>query len=135
MSKQRKNVKRICRLKEVSQDKLDKLYLKIPFPCIDCQHDCKGMVSDIEDCPNRVQRESINELIEMIKEEQVDLIRLCDTYDIKFDYLLRMLRGEEILCYKYYWIIKNRLHMVKDSEEINKEYNTLYNHKEVGVGV
>lgn len=99
------------RLRYVSEDKMNKLYQNVSFPCVQCKFDCKNMVSDIEDCENREYRESINEIIEMIKEQNVNLIRFAEDYNLKLNILLDMLRGNMILNYKYYTCICHRLHL------------------------
>lgn len=107
------------RLRYVSEDKMNKLYQHINAPCLECMHDCKNIVSDIEDCKNREQREDVNELIEMIKEQNVNLIKFAKDYNLKLDILLDMLRCNTILNYKYYKCICHRLHL-KGHDEYEK---------------
>lgn len=114
-----KGVKIHYRLRYVSEDKINKLYQRISYPCIQCMHDCKNCVGDTEDCVNREQREDLNEIVEMIKSEKVNLIRFVDDYNLKLDILLDMLRGNKILSYKYYKCICHRLHL-KGYDEYEK---------------
>ena len=123
----KKGTKHKCRLKEISEEKLDKLYSHINHCCINCINDCKNQKSDVEICENRVQGESLNEIIELIQDEGINLIRFCEDYNLKLEYLLKMLKGKQILSYKYYICIQDRLHNIKDSCEINKEYKEMSN--------
>jgi len=107
------------RLRNVSDDKINKLYKNINYPCIQCMHDCKNCINDTEDCANREQREDLNEIIEMIRDEKINLIRFAEDYNLKFDVLLNMLRANEILNYKYYKCICHRLHL-KGYDEYEK---------------
>lgn len=118
----KKGTKHKCRIKEVSEDKLNKLYYHTNSCCIECINDCKNQKSDTEVCENRVQGESLNELIDLIKEENINLVRFCEDYNLKLEYLLKMLKGDMILSYKYYICIQDRLHKVYNHEEANKIY-------------
>lgn len=114
-----------CRLREINEDKLNKLYLHVNNNCINCINDCKNQKSDTEICENRIQGESLNELIEIINDENINLIRFCEDYNLKLEYLLKMLKGNQILSYKYYICIQDRLHNIPDSCEINKKYEEM----------
>lgn len=122
MGRSTKGLKHNCRLHHVKEDKLDKLYFHINNCCVNCINDCKNFKMDTEVCENRIQGESLNELIELIQEENINLLRFCEDYNLKLEYLLKMLKGDNILKYKYYICLQDRLHNVKNNEQINQEY-------------
>lgn len=88
-------------------------------------HDCKNEINEQERCKNRQSREDINEISNMLKEENVNLYKLCTNYNLKLYILMDALRGNRLLPYKYYICLMDRLHLVKNSDEINNEYQQL----------
>lgn len=122
VGKQDKGTKYFCRTRKVSPQKLEKLYKGVNDQCRNCMYDCKNEVNVDIECVNKKTRPDINEISEMLKEENVNLNRLCNDYNLKLYILMDMLRGNKDLSYKYYTCLMDRLHLVKDSDEINKEY-------------
>ena len=122
MKKGEKHIKHLCRLKNIEQEQIDRLYYDIPHNCIDCIHDCKGEFSDIENCKNREIRENLNEIIDMVNLQKVSLKNFCKIYsekfkcELKLNILLEMLKAEKILDFKYYTILATRLHIKKYDE-------------------
>ena len=122
MKKGEKHIKHLCRLKNVEQEQLDKLYYDIPHNCINCIHDCKGEIDNVEECKNKETKEDLNEIIDMVNLQKVSLKNFCKTYGEKFEcelnlkILLEMLKGDKILSYKYYTILATRLHIKKYDE-------------------
>jgi hypothetical protein len=122
MKKGEKHIKHLCRLKNIEQEQLDKLYYDIPHNCVDCIHDCKGDFGNIDNCQNREIRENLNEIIDMVNLQKVSLKNFCKTYsekfgcELKLNILLEMLKAEKILDYKYYTILATRLHIKKYDE-------------------
>lgn len=125
MGKQDKGTKYFCRTRKVSPQKLEKLYKGINEQCRDCMYDCKNEVNADIKCVNRKIRPDINEISEMLKEENVNLNKLCEIYNLKLYILMDMLRSNKILSYKYFLCIYDRLHLVKDHDEINQEYQQM----------
>jgi hypothetical protein len=114
-----------CRVRLVTEEKLLKLYKNTDQECVDCMYDCKNEIEPNKDCINKKVRMELNEIITLLKEENVNMKKLCDSYGLKLYILIEMLRGNLILNFKYYTAILDRLHMVKNSEEINKEYQQM----------
>ena len=102
-----KTQKHKCKLKYVTESKLNKLYAGINENCINCKYDCKNEC-DLK-CNDKRYRESVNEIIDLLKENNVNLLRLCEDYGLKLNILLEMLQGNMILNYKYYTVINSRI--------------------------
>jgi hypothetical protein len=133
VSKSDKGVKYHCRVREVSEDKLEKLYKDTNEQCRDCMYDCKNEIQVNMHCINKKDRLNVNELNRLLKEENVNLQKFCEDYNLKLYILIEMLRGNQDLKFKYYTCIMDRLHMVKDGIQMNNEYQILA--RKTGVGI
>jgi hypothetical protein len=133
VGKQDKGMKYNCRVREVSNDKLEKLYKNINRQCQNCIYDCKNAVDENVNCNNKNTGLDINEINRLLREENVNLSRLCDNYSLKLYIMLDMLRGNRFLQLKYYTCLMDRLHMVKDGTQMNNEYQMLV--RKAGVGI
>jgi hypothetical protein len=118
------------RLRNVPVEKIDKLYIGINSNCKACKHDCKNSVSDSEKCVNREIREDINEIIDMIRGNKLNLITLCEDYNLKLNIILDMLRAKQILSFKYYKCIMLKLNLIEEYDEFEK-YKGLFNNDEL----
>jgi hypothetical protein len=101
------------RLKMVSEETLDILYGKLPLICRGCCFNCDctetiGM-KDSDNCINYKQAYELNEIVEMLKEANVNLERLAKNYGLKIKYLRKMLKGEQLLPWKYYSVVMDTL--------------------------
>lgn len=104
------------RVRKIRCDTLEKLNKNIPLICQRCCNDCKGCIKDLAVCINYSEAISTNDLIEKLKEQNVDLDRFCDDYSLKKEYLLEMLKGHDFLMYKYYVCLCKRLHIEEFDE-------------------
>lgn len=117
-----KHSKHICRIKNVEQEQLDKLYEEINYPCIGCKHDCKNLVSDVDDCPNREMKYELNHLIDLLNEENVNLKRFVKDYNLKLNILLDILKGKRIMSYKYETCIAHRTRLSDEYEKYKSRF-------------
>jgi hypothetical protein len=123
MTKVAKGIKYHCRVRKIRQEKIDKLYEKVNLQCQNCIHDCKNEVDNYNKCVNKKDAKySLNEIIELLKDENINLLKLCNDNSLKLNILIEMLRSNKILSYKYYTVIMNRIGLVKNELEINSEY-------------
>lgn len=101
------------RLKKVGEEALDILYGKLPYLCRSCCFNCDCpqsiMINDTDNCNNYKVAYELNEIIEMLKEQNVNLQRLSEDYGLKIKYLRKMLKGEVLISWKYYSVIMDRL--------------------------
>ena len=101
------------RLKIVSEENLDILYGKLPTLCRGCCFNCGCTetlsMKDSDNCINYKEAYELNEIISMLKEQNVNLERLSDNYGLKIRYLRKMLKGEQLMSWKYYSVLLDRL--------------------------
>ena len=101
------------RLKMVSEETLDILYGKLPTLCRGCCYhaSCSETVcmKDSDNCINYKEAYELNEIITMLKEQNINLQRLSENYGLKIRYLRKFLKGELLIPYKYYSVIMDRL--------------------------
>lgn len=76
--------------------------------CFSCIHDCKQQ-QPIEYCENFKQGYTRKEYLQMIREDNIDLKRLCDKHRVSYNFMMKMLNGEKHLAYKYRMILNSRL--------------------------
>lgn len=127
MCKSKKGKKISNRIRKVSEKTLFKLYNNLPFRCQSCCYNanCDYMehfMDDTMDCDNHERAFELNELIEMIKEQNINLEAFCDKYNLKIEFLKEMLRGKMLFNYKYYVSLLTRLH-IKGFDEFDKYEN------------
>ncbi len=121
MYKSKKGKKISNRIRKVSEKTLFKLYNNLPFRCQSCCYNANcdymsNFMNDTMDCENHERAFELNELIEMIKEQNINLEAFCDKYNLKIEFLKEMLRGKILMNYKYYVSLCTRLH-VKEYDE------------------
>jgi len=93
---------------------------KIKNPnCINCQFDCPDFVSG--DCENYKVGRNINEYVEIIRNENVNLHRLCDKFSLKHSVLIESLKNKRRLNFKYRSALENYLY--ESNEWIDWERN------------
>ena len=108
------------RLRKVSQEKVNKLYEKCPFECSTCVYckDCAKVESmdDTMSCDLYDRMHDLNDLIEMIREQNVNLDAFCEKNGLKKEFLLDMLRAKMMWDFKYYNYLIKRLHIIEDED-------------------
>lgn len=126
------------RVRKIRCDTLEKLNKTLNLPCKTCCNDCKNHNDSLK-CINYSQAIETNDLIEMLKEQNVDLDAFCDKYILKKEFLLEMLKGHMCLKYKYYICLCTRLHVESFCEfdkykslfEIDEDDNTEYENNKI----
>lgn len=76
--------------------------------CLDCENDCKRK-SNVTECINYNKGYTIDEYNEMIREQNVNIRRLCKENNLKLYIMLDMLKGQKIFKYKYRKILESRI--------------------------
>ena len=115
----KKNAKRYCRIEKILDKKIKLLY-KDNKNCKDCKFGCLGQFQGKE-CLNKEVEYTINQVIEMLNDDEVDLLAFAEKQGLKFDILLDAIRGNSVLNYKYYVKLIERLYP-KETEEFEKYY-------------
>lgn len=76
--------------------------------CYSCIHDCKQQ-EPIEICENFVKGYNRHEYIQMIRDENVDLKKLCNKHGLSYNYMMKMLDGKIHMKHKYRMVLNSRL--------------------------
>jgi len=124
------------RIHKVREDTLYNLYYKLPHLCATCCYNsnCPHMenVSDIPNCDNFKESINLNDIISMMKEQNINIDSFCEKYNVKKEYFKEMIKGKMLMSYKYYIAILTRLHVeemdefhIYKSRFLNNENNTL----------
>lgn len=77
--------------------------------CVTCINDCKR-ISNINHCDNYHKAKEVSEYIEIIKDLNVNLKRLCNEKKLKYHILLDMLNCKRLFLYKYRYILEQKLY-------------------------
>ena len=144
----RKGVKLNNRIRKIREDTLFNLYFKIPHLCASCCYNsnCPHLenMSDVVDCDNYKEAIELNDLILMMREQNINIDSFCEKYRVKKDFFVLMIKGKMLMSYKYYVALTTRLHIPEmdefyvynerfDKEIINNEYNTLESEVQIDV--
>jgi hypothetical protein len=81
--------------------------------CYACIHDCKE-IEPITKCENFIKGYTRQQYSAMIREDNVDVKRLCDKKRLSYNYMMRMLNGKMHLKYKYRLALNSRLGEVEE---------------------
>ena len=73
--------------------------------CTTCIHDCNLTDEDFNECVNFEKGYTCEEYWNLLKEHNINIKRMCDTYSLKRNYLYQMLNGKLRMKYKYATII------------------------------
>lgn len=95
--------------------------------CAICIYGCKDMTKADIPCENLTLGLTLEEILEEIKNQNVNLRRLAKQYYLKYPKLMDMLHGKMDMHYKYRVAIMNRL-------QENPEYEKYYERFEVEDG-
>lgn len=76
--------------------------------CLSCINDCKR-VSNIKECENFSLGTTLSEFKDEIRNQNVNLKRLCKENGLKYWVLMQMLNGKREFTYKYRMILEGRL--------------------------
>lgn len=76
--------------------------------CYACVHDCKQQ-QPIEYCDNFKQGYTRKEYAAMIREQNVDLKKLCDKKRLSYNFMMKMLEGRIHFKFKYRAALNSRL--------------------------
>ena len=90
--------------------------------CMSCAFDCKRS-RDINECENYSEMISIKELNKMIREQNVNLKRLCKSNNLKYYMMINYLKCKFPMKYKYYKILFDRLHEREEYEQYLESYS------------
>jgi len=75
-------------------------------------------MNDITNCDNYKESIELNELVLMMKEQNINIESFCEKYKVKKEYFMEMIKGKMLMSYKYYIAICTRLHV----EEMDEFY-------------
>lgn len=113
--KSRKGRKISNRIRKVQDRTLFNLLNNLPYQCQSCIYNanCPNIrnMNDTSDCDNYEITIELNDLIKMLNEQNVNISSFAKKYDLKYEYLMQMLKGKMLLNYKYYWFLCKRLHI------------------------
>ena len=135
----RKGVKLNNRIRKVREDTLFNLYYKLPRLCATCCYNsnCPHIENmneiDVTSCDNYKETIELNDLILMMKEQNINIDSFCEKFKVKKEYFMEMIKGKMLLSYKYYIALCTRLHVPQMDEfyiyesrfEIKNENKTL----------
>ncbi|GCD10417.1 hypothetical protein [Clostridium tagluense] len=128
MHKSRKGTKIQNRIRKVRENTLFNLLHDLPLKCQSCRFNsnCTEMESEkhiADSCINYKNEIKLNDLIEMIKVQNINLQSFADEYGLKVEFLRQMLKGKILMPYKYYVAIGKRLHLSEFDEFHKYEKN------------
>ena len=69
--------------------------------CIQCINDCFIDELDSSECPNFVEGLTPHEYWTLLKDNNVNLKKMCKDYKLKLSFLYKMLNGKMRMKYKY----------------------------------
>ena len=75
--------------------------------CCECINDCKDY--KLDNCENQNQGRPVYEYVQIIKEQQRNLHKICDKHSLKISIMNKMLKGKERLSYKYRYVLETEL--------------------------
>ena len=75
--------------------------------CTLCIHDCNVEDEYFNNCPNFEEGLTCEQYWLLLKENNVNVKRMCDTYGLKRNYLYKMLNGKTRMKYKYSTVIND----------------------------
>lgn len=120
MCKTKKTEKIQNRLKPVREEVLFKLYNNLPYECQSCVYsrDCEKLnsMNDTMTCDLYSKAYELNELIEMLKEQNVHIGSFCEKYNLKREFFMDMIKGKALWKFRYYYSLLRRLHIIEDEE-------------------
>ena len=76
--------------------------------CLTCINDCK-LKKNIKECINFKKGFSTFEYWELIKDQNINLRKLCDKKGLKLNMMLDMLNDKKHLTYKYRYFLDDRI--------------------------
>lgn len=140
----KKGLKIHNRIRKVREDTLFNLYFKVPRLCASCCYNsnCPHIenMNDVIDCDNYKEAIELNDLILMMREQNINIDSFCEKYRVKKDFFVLMIKGKMLMSYKYYVAICTRLHVEEfdifygyESRFLNNEYNTLESEVQIDV--
>lgn len=109
------------RVRKVREDTLFKLYNKLPLECQSCvfNANCSEIEkrTDVSDnCINYKMAIELNTLIEMMKNQNIDIEAFCEKYKVKKEFFMGMIKGKMLFNYRYYCQLAKRLHVEEFDE-------------------
>lgn len=99
-------------IQQVNNTSLNQLYSNMNQQCVNCINDCKDEYR--ENCPNIVTGLNITEIRRLVRDQRINIPKLCEKYNLKSKYMNDMLEGKILLKYKY------RYYLEKELFKINK---------------
>ena len=127
----KKGLKIHNRIRKVRSDTLLKLYYKMPLQCTSCCFnstctETEGM-NDTVTCINYKESIGINDLIDMMKVQNICIDSFCEKYHLKKEYFILMIKGKMLFKYSYYISLLTRLHIIDEFEEYKKYFEEGFN--------
>ena len=93
----------------------------ISTTCYLCEFGCKSK-DDMSKCVNFKKGYTANEYKALIKSANLNLRKLCDKYDLKLNYMYKMLREEIHFSAKYRYVLDSALFEKDEYEEYIKKF-------------
>ena len=123
------------RVRKVQTRTLDNLYFRMPKLCTSCCYNsnCPHIedMNDVIECDNYEGTIGLNDLVLMMKEQNINMDSFCEKYKIKKEFFMEMIKGKMLMSYKYYVAICTRLHVrefdefyIYEKRFLNEENNT-----------
>ena len=92
--------------------------------CYGCQNDCKS-IDPVYKCPHFKQGYTISQYKAMIREDNINLKKLCDKHGLCYNTMMKMLSGKWNITFKYRKCLDEALfekeeycHFMEKEEEI-----------------
>lgn len=84
--------------------------------CRACRQDCKTF-ERLTDCINFKDAPSMQEYWKIIREENMDLKRIANDYNLSLNTMYKMLHGEIDMTYKYHTVLLSRIEEVEEFDK------------------
>lgn len=81
--------------------------------CFNCINSCKEQ-TDIQNCIHYKKMLNRFEYMSIIKENNINVKKLCNSYNISYNIMMNMLHGRQLFNYKYATVLNNAVYEVEE---------------------